>query len=199
MGEPVVPSRPPGRDFMSERSDQQLMGAIAAGDVEAFAQLYDRFAPRLHGFLIRLLGPGGEVEDVLQEVFLQVWRSALEYEPARAHPAVWLFLIARSRGVDRLRRRRGLPLSAAADRPGTAPEALDRLVEQESIGRACAALAELPLEQQEALALVFWDDCTHVQVAERTQVPLGTAKTRIRLAIRRLREHLISGESERDA
>lgn len=168
-------------------SDQQLVSRIASGDRAAFAEFYDRHAPAVLGLLLRLLGQRADADDVLQEAFLEVWRRAPQYDGARATPLGWLTLIARSRAVDHLRRRRppNAPAPEAADVMLADPA--DGLERREAAGCVRAALKQLPTEQRSAIGLAFFAGLTHEQVAQRLGVPLGTAKTRIRLGIQRLR------------
>jgi RNA polymerase sigma-70 factor (ECF subfamily) len=170
-----------------ECSDQQLVSRIASGDRGAFAEFYDRHAPAVLGLLVRLLGQRADADDVLQDAFLQVWRRAPQYDAGRSTPLGWLILIARSRALDYLRRRR--PPNAPA--PETADVALadpaDGLQWRETAGCVRAALKQLPKEQRSAIGLAFFAGLSHEQVARRLGVPLGTAKTRIRLGIQRLR------------
>jgi RNA polymerase sigma-70 factor (ECF subfamily) len=171
-------------------SDATLLERIAAGELEAFGEFYDRHAPRVLGMLTRMLGRSGDAEDVLQEVFLQVWSRAADYDFHRATPLAWLIVVARSRALDHLRRRklRGLPTDQTEQGTEDDPAAP---VEQEETHRAVlAALARLPREQRLALELSFYGGLTHEQIAERLAVPLGTVKSRIRLGMGRLRTSL---------
>jgi RNA polymerase sigma-70 factor (ECF subfamily) len=172
-----------------DSSDCQLLRRAAAGDRDAFAAFYDRHAPAVFGLLLRLLRDRCEAEDVLQEAFLQAWREAGRYDAGRASPAGWLVMLARSRALDRLRRRPPAAAGPAAEpaAPGDAGLAAQQTETQALVG---AALARLPAEQRDALCLAFYGGLTHTQVARRQGVPLGTAKTRIRLAMIRLRELL---------
>jgi RNA polymerase sigma-70 factor (ECF subfamily) len=170
-------------------TDHHLLDRIAAGDDAAFADFYDRHAPRVLGSLLRLLGQRDDAEDVLQETFWQVWSRAGQYDPGRSTPGVWLFLIARSRALDRLRQQRprgeGTP-----QEPVTLAEPLESMERKETSQQVRAALAQLPDEQCRAITLAFFGGLTYEQVAQRLAVPVGTAKTRIRLGMRRLR-HLL--------
>jgi RNA polymerase sigma-70 factor (ECF subfamily) len=170
-----------------ESSDLHLLSRIASGDAGAFAAFYDRHAPVVLGLLVKMLGRRADAEDVLQETFWQVWRQAARYDPARSSPQGWLVLLARSRALDSLRRRRPA---------GEAPDAADRaadadpahgLEQGEQARLVETALARLPEEQRRAIRLAFFGGLTHEQVAEQLAVPLGTAKTRIRLGMQRLR------------
>lgn len=171
-------------------SDQELMTRVAARDRDAFAELYDRFAPQVFGLALHFLNIHGDAEDVLQETFLQVWDQAHRFDPARSPPDGWVLMIARSRAVDRLRQRPAagpvsdVPDPSASGRTGAEQE------RREEAGRVSAALETLPEEQRTAIRLAFFGGMTHEQIAGRLGVPLGTVKTRIRLGMLRLRDRL---------
>ena len=174
-------------------SDVELLGRIAAGDRAAFAEFYDRHCGRILGLLIRLLRQRPEAEDVLQECFFQVWSQAGRYEAQRSAPTAWLVLIARSRALDCLRRRRRSDATCSADAAAPAVAAEDSggdLEREEGAHLTSRALAQLPEEQRGAIRLAFYNGLTHEQIAESQHVPLGTVKTRIRRGIMRLREIL---------
>jgi RNA polymerase sigma-70 factor (ECF subfamily) len=171
--------------------DCELLKRIVGRDRSAFAALYDRHAAPLFGLLVRILGRRGDAEDVLQETFLQVWRDASRFDPGRGSVAGWLFLLGRSRALDHLRRRDPTPPSPdSIPEPATHPDHAAGLVRAETLDSVRRALAQLPAEQRQALCLAFYGGLTHEQVAARQGVPLGTAKTRIRLAVARLRQLL---------
>lgn len=172
-------------------SDQRLLSHIAAKDQAAFAALYDRHAPRLLALVRKWLNRHeGDAEEVLQDIFWQVWRCAEQYDPNRSSPEVWLLLMARSRTTDHLRRKfseRALPIlkePTVEDDPGRALEYT------ETAGQVRAALAQLPDVQREAITLAFFAGLTYEQVARHLVIPVGTAKTRIRLGMQRLRDLL---------
>ncbi|MBX9788711.1 MAG: sigma-70 family RNA polymerase sigma factor [Pirellulales bacterium] len=167
-------------------TDTQMLDRIAHGDQQAFAAFYDRHAPRVFGLLMRWLRVRVDAEDALQEIFWQVWRSAKQYDPARAAPEAWLVLLARSRSVDLLRRRRrtALPMNPIE---AESVDPLARLAFEEATAQVQTALGQLPREQRDAICLAFFDGQTHEQVARNQAVPLGTAKTRILLGMKRLR------------
>ena len=168
-----------------EPSDHRLVREAAAGDRDAFAAFYDRHAPAVFGLLLNLLRIRDDAEDVLQEVFLQAWREANRYDACRASPAGWLVMLARSRALDHLRRR---PAAASGWKEPVVNQDVAQTLEQgETQARVRAALDLLPAEQKEALSLAYYGGLTYEQVAARQRVPLGTAKTRIRLAMNRLR------------
>lgn len=170
-------------------SDEQLMSGIASGDVGAFTTLYDRHSPRVFGLLSRLLRHRGGAEDVLQETFCQAWTSAKRYDLARSSPLVWLLLIARSKAIDHLRRR-GDAAPAARHEPATSADASRDAEWNELAASVRGGLAELSDEQRIAVTLAFYEGLTHQEIARRQSIPLGTAKTRIRLGIQRLRDYL---------
>ncbi|MBI2824352.1 MAG: sigma-70 family RNA polymerase sigma factor [Planctomycetia bacterium] len=175
-------------------SDSQLIAQIVAGDRAAFALFYDRHAPRVFGLLARTLRDRADAEDVLQDVFYQVWRRASQYSAARSSPEVWLFLIARSRLLDCLRRKRRDAPGEVARIEARGADPLVGLAQDEAAQRVRSALAQLPEKQRTAISLAFYEGLTHQQVAEHQAIPLGTAKTRILLGIKSLRRLLANQE-----
>lgn len=175
--------------------DALLMARIEDRDARALGELYDRHAARLLGLAHRILGGGGEAEEVVQEVFLFAWRSAASWDPGRGAVLTWLLVAARSRAIDRLRTRQSpsrpptRPIEEAGD-----PAAQDD-VEGGSAGREweaiCrSAVSELPPDQRAVLELAYFEGLTQREIAERTATPLGTVKTRARLGLMKLRERL---------
>ena len=172
-------------------SDAALLARIATRDREAFALLFRRHAGRVRGFLIRSgLGPS-EADEGLQEVMLSIWRRADSFAPARAGAMTWIFAIARNRRADMLRRHRpepdpNDPMFRPDPEPGGAAVAMaadrDAAVRQ--------ALADLSAEQIDVVRMAFYDGLTHAQIAAMTDLPLGTVKSRLRLAMERLRAAL---------
>ncbi|GAA4974000.1 RNA polymerase sigma-70 factor (ECF subfamily) [Nonomuraea thailandensis] len=156
----------------------------AVSDAEAISDCYRRHAPAVRTFLRRLVSPQ-DVEDVLQVVFADVWRSRERYDPARSQ-AAWVFLIARRRAVDHLRVRRvcTVPLEAVAE-AGTPHEqaADDRLADRD---RVRAALAQLSLAQRQVIELAYYGELTQQEIAERLRVPLGTVKARTSRGLHKL-------------
>lgn len=167
---------------------------------EAFSAFYDAHAPAVMGLCLRMLGRREEAEDAFQEAFAQAWRQADRFDPAAGAPGAWLAVIARSRCLDRLRKRRvragETPLEPAVLAGGTleipAPDvsALDVLGAAEDRERARRALAALPREQREALEAAYFEGLTQVEIAARTGTPLGTVKTRMRRGLMRLADLL---------
>jgi RNA polymerase sigma-70 factor, ECF subfamily len=170
-------------------SDHDLIGRTAARDRAAFAALYDRYAPRAFGLILRIMRNRTDAEDVLQETFLQVWNQAARFDPNRSAPDVWLLLIARSRAVDRLRKRRVATKEELPD-PATRDEPDDGLIRREDAEQLRSALEQLPPEQRDLIRRAFFGGLTHEQIATELNIPLGTVKTRIRLGMTRLRDRL---------
>jgi RNA polymerase sigma-70 factor, ECF subfamily len=177
-------------------ADRPLIERIESRDAEALALLYDRHAGRLMGLAHRILGDTGEAEEILQEVYLHVWKAAATFDPARGPVLAWLLVATRSRSIDRLRSRR-TGRSAGARSLEEAPEPASREdVEADAAAREweaqCrAVIAELPEDQRRALELAYFDGLTHQEIAARTATPLGTVKTRVRLGLMKLRERLL--------
>ena len=169
-------------------SDEQLISRLAAQDREAFAQFYDRHAPRVLGLLTRMLGVRGEADDVLQETFWQVWTRAASYDPQRSSPLIWLILIARSRARDQLRRRRRRDAPTPAGEAPLVADVASETERAEDTQIARSALAQLPDEQRNLIRLAFFSGMTHEQIAAAESIPVGTVKTRIRRGMMRLRE-----------
>jgi RNA polymerase sigma-70 factor, ECF subfamily len=180
-----------------ERADEAARVArVAEGDSGALAELYDAHARTLYSLALRVLGDQADAEDVLQEVFAQVWRQAARYDMRRGNVAAWLLTIARTRAIDRLRARRARPDTAAATEDATgllaAPLADpgDVLAAERDAQRVRAALHQLPLLQRLAIELAYFEGLTQSEIAERLEQPLGTIKTRIRLGLLKLRDAL---------
>jgi RNA polymerase sigma-70 factor, ECF subfamily len=194
------PTRPPATSPDVPRADDgELLSRMGGGDESALGELYDRWSARVHALVFRLLRDPDDAEDVVEEVFWQAWRQAARYDPARGSASSWLLSIARSRALDRLRsrlRHREAPLAdesgeTAATVPATA--AGGPAVDVESAERrthVLAALAELPAEQRETLELAYFQGLSQTEIADRMGQPLGTVKTRTRLALGKLRERL---------
>ena len=175
--------------------ERALIARIDGRDADALAVLYDRYSARLMALAHRILGDTGEAEEVLQEVFLWVWRSAASFDPARGTVLSWLLVATRSRSIDRLRtrgpaQRAGLrAVEAVPDAPsGEDVEASSASRQWEALCRS--AIAELPDEQRRALELAYFDGLTHQEISEKTATPLGTVKTRVRLGLMKLRERI---------
>lgn len=169
-----------------------LIAAIAAGDREAFSRFYDLTAPLAFGLIRRVLRDPEAAAEVLQEVFWQVWQDAPRYDPKRGSAEAWLVMRAKTRAIDRLRsiRRRDRTFVAPVDEsvtPPSAEQAPDPAVVAEDRSLVQGALAQLPEAQRRVIELAFFEGLTQTEIAARLGEPLGTVKTRARLALDRLR------------
>lgn len=184
---------------LQPEDDVKLLKAIAARDEAALAQLYDRYRVILFGLLMRILSNREEAEDVLQEVFLQVWRKAEDFDENRGRPFTWLVTLARSRGIDRLRTlaaRDRVVEAGAKEVVEAISDAATDAFKSEQRGLVNKALAQLPDEQKRPLMLAYFDGLTQSEIATRLDAPLGTVKTRMRTGMMNLREQLAGkGES----
>ena len=177
----------------ADREDAVLLAAVAGGDEGAYATLYDRYGAVLLGLLHRILGSLCEAEDVLQEVFLQVWREARHFDEARGKAFVWLTTLTRSRGLDRLdgiASRRRTALRAASCVVESAPDVADLASAAEDRRRLLVALADIPEPQRDVLLLAYFEGLTQTEIAARLDRPLGTIKSLARLGLEKLRRVL---------
>lgn len=173
----------PGPDLMS------LMQLVQAGDDAAFATLYDQLAGAVFGTVKRVLRDPAMSEEVTQEVFVELWRTAARFDPARASVSTWAITIARRRAVDRVRReqsQRDRIERSAAQRPTVEDSPDDTVVASLESERVSRALAELPEEQRIVIQMAFIDGDSHGEIAERLDLPLGTVKGRVRLGLKKL-------------
>ena len=166
--------------------------SVAGRDREAFAALFAHFAPRLKSYMLRLGSSDSQAEELAQEAMVTVWRKADRYDPERAAASTWIFTIARNLRIDAYRR--GNHPELDPDDPALVPDAPPaadaEVARKQDAARIRAALAELPEEQREVVRLSFFDDKTHTEISEALDIPLGTVKSRIRLAFARIRTSL---------
>lgn len=171
----------------------ELADAVARNrDKQAFAELFDHFAPRIKSYLQRLNMDGSQAEELTQEVMIVLWNKAALFDPAKSSLATWLFRVARNRRIDALRRDRSGLIDP--DDPAlhpSAPESPDEAVDADQRDqRIRIAMETLPDEQVKLVRMAFFLGLSHSQIAEETGLPLGTVKSRIRLAFGRLRSAL---------
>ena len=167
--------------------DTDLVSAIRSGDQSGMAALFDRYSSVVYSVALRVLGDTGAAEDVLQDVFMQLWRNPGSFDSSRGSLGAWLAVIARNRAIDALRRRRpesnleDIVVSVAPDFAGDADRT--RIAE-----KVRGLLGGMPLPQRAALEMAYFEGMTHTEIAAKTGEPLGTIKTRIRAGLTSLRK-----------
>jgi RNA polymerase sigma-70 factor (ECF subfamily) len=174
-----------------------LLARAADGDAAAFRDFYDRTAAKLFGIIARILVEQGEAEDVLQEVYVTVWRKAAEFDPARASPVTWAATIARNRAIDRLRARNSrptAPIDEAAEVRDAAPLADAMIDSGREASRLHAALAGLEPRHAAAIRSCYFEGLSYEALAARENLPVGTLKSWVRRGLLRMRGALGDGE-----
>ncbi|MDE3080265.1 MAG: sigma-70 family RNA polymerase sigma factor [Paracoccaceae bacterium] len=173
---------------------QQTLWLLAVRDRrdrEAFACLFDYYAPRLKGMLARSGMPSAATDDLVQDVLLTAWQKAHQFDPARAQASAWIYRIARNRQIDLIRReRRPLPDAVVPEDEDSEPDASQILALDQETGKLREALDRLTPEQRAMIEQAYLGDLTHTEIRQRTGLPLGTIKSRIRLGLERLRHEL---------
>ena len=184
------------------RDDGALLRAVATRDKEALQQLYARHSAVLFALALKILSDRAEAEDVLQEAFVQIWKTAGSFDEDRGKPMGWLIVLTRSRAIDRLRSRKTrarFAESVAKDGSQTAPAATpaDEALASEAQRAVRSALNALPTEQRVPMEMAYFGGLTQFEVAQQLSQPLGTVKTRMRTGMMRLREQLGSATAGR--
>lgn len=182
--------------------DSALVDRVAHGDENALGQLYDRFGQAIYSLCLRIVRDGGTAEELTQEVFVRLWRSAASFEPERGRVSAWLLRIAQNLALNELRRRQSRPVVApeaewdlASARLADTHAESDPVAsvdERERSEVVRQALAQLPTAQRQAIELAFFGGLSQTEVATALEEPLGTVKSRIRLGMQRLRELLVA-------
>lgn len=179
--------------------DPKLLARVVKGDHQAFSQLYDQSSTLLYTMALRILGNREEAAELLQDVYLEVWRKVSRYDVGRGTPVAWLVTLTRSRAIDRLRSRAARGYQKSTDSLDSAqaahvqdrnPGPFDAQADQEIRTLIGGAMAALPQAQQQALELAYYEGLSHAEIAARLNQPLGTVKTRIKLGMSKLRESL---------
>jgi RNA polymerase sigma-70 factor, ECF subfamily len=185
----------------SELDDAALVRLMAQDQTEALSELYDRYNRLVFGLALAIVGDDATAEDITLDVFLRLWQKAATYRVEKALVTTWMTAITRHLAIDELRRRKARPETQSTDwpEPELRAPARDREIEEslelsQQRQRVRAAVAQLPTDQRQALALAYFRGLSHPQIAEVLGQPLGTIKTRIRLAMQKLRL-LLRGES----
>jgi RNA polymerase sigma-70 factor (ECF subfamily) len=171
----------------SELDDATLLALVQRGDEGAMASLFDRYSKVVYSVALRVLRDPASAEDVLQEIFMQVWRSPESFVATRGSLGGWLAVVSRNRSIDALRRKR--PTESVDEIALASPYDLADEAERHSMmEKARTVMVTLPVEQRKTLEMAFFDGLTHSEIAEMTGDPLGTVKTRIRSALLSLRK-----------
>jgi RNA polymerase sigma-70 factor (ECF subfamily) len=181
------------------RSDEDLIASIQRKNVHALETLYDRHRVLAYSLAMRMLGSPTDAEDVVQESFLGVWRSANTYRPDRSGARSWLLSIVHHRSIDRLRGRQSRIQGVALEEGMNVPDSQDvwREVADRLTGEDVQrALAQLPPDQRETIELAYFKGYTHSQIAELMKVPLGTVKGRMRIGLHKLKSVLEGSQAE---
>ncbi|MDR3747616.1 MAG: sigma-70 family RNA polymerase sigma factor [Acidobacteriota bacterium] len=166
--------------------EMRLVARIRAGSEQAMSELYDRYSKVVYAVALRVLQDAGGAEDVLQDVFLQLWHNPDAFDASRGSLAAWLAVIARHKAIDRVRKRR--PETDIEDCViASGPDLRDETERALVIEKVRGVLAEMSSDQRTALELAFFQGLTHTEIAEKTGEPLGTIKTRIRSGLQQLR------------
>jgi RNA polymerase sigma-70 factor (ECF subfamily) len=175
-----------------EETDEALLLRVATGDREAFGLVFGKYAGKVKGYLIRLGAGGAVAEDLVQDAMVSIWRRAASFDPKKAKASTWIFVVARNAWIDRLRREKvELAYRAYVDQPeeGSDEAPDDAAVRMQSEEQISSALSSLSEEQRQVVQLSFFEDRPHSEIAERLDLPLGTVKSRLRLALTKLRAH----------
>jgi RNA polymerase sigma-70 factor (ECF subfamily) len=164
------------------------------GEQAAVTGLYDRHGGAAYGLAFRITGDGTLAEDVVQEAFLSVWRQCGRFDPARGQVRSWLLTIVHHKAVDAVRRRAGRPERALPEEPEVFHADRGRPEEIAEMSMDAAAVREavalVPEEQRQTIMMAYFEGLTHVEIAERMKVPLGTVKSRLRIGLEKMREYL---------
>lgn len=200
---PVVPLRAakldiPGPSLDSGRCTQLLVAVGRSRDKEAFLQLFTHFAPRLKAYIIRRGTDSSTAEDLVQDAMVAVWRKAGSFDPGKAEASTWIFTIARNLAIDLARRGRHPQLdeSVLAGIPDDSLSAADVIASGQRSRLVRRAMERLPKEQAEIVRMSFFEDKSHGEIAHHLGLPLGTVKSRVRLAMKRIRG--LVGEVQND-
>jgi RNA polymerase sigma-70 factor (ECF subfamily) len=174
-------------------ADVPLVGRIAGGDADALGEFYDRWAASVHSAVLAIVRERSDAEDVVEETFWQAWRQASRFDPRRGTVAAWILTIARSRAMDRSRslvRRRETGVDEAAELASALPDPAEQAAASERRSAVAAALLTLPDPQREVIEMAYFGGLSQTEIAACIGQPLGTVKTRARLAMQKLRDRL---------
>nr|WP_232236843.1 sigma-70 family RNA polymerase sigma factor [Thiosulfatihalobacter marinus] len=191
-----MPRRGDSRDVITAQGasySEQTTWMLAVRDRQdraAFAALFDHYAPRVKGMLIRQNCSHGQADEIVQDVMLTVWRKAAQFDPERAQVSAWIYQIARNRHIDVIRKESRPMPEELAHEPDNEPDASQILGMEQEAARLKEALARLKPAQREMIEAAYLGDLSHRELSEQTGLPLGTIKSRIRLGLDKLRHEL---------
>ncbi len=172
---------------LRDATDEFVMALIATGEEQALCELYERFAKRVHGLARKMLGSISEADDVTQDVFVKIWQNATVFLEARGKASSWVMTVAHHASIDALRRR----AVRRTDHPdvGELERFADAALDTDPLERAmlARALGALSTSERDLVELAFFEGLSHAQIAARTELPLGTVKSRLRLCLEKLR------------
>lgn len=166
-----------------------MLAVRDTGDRAAFSRLFDFYAPRVKAMAMRSGAPAAAAEDIAQDVMLRVWQARAQFDPSRAQASGWIYQIARNRQID-LARREPRPVPEEIAPLPNPEEAIDALALEQEVARLRKALRALPAAQRKMVDRAYLGEMTHQEISRQTSLPLGTVKSRLRLAIDRLRHEL---------
>ncbi len=176
-----------GAELKGGAADLVMISAVRSGDQNAMGQLYDRYSSIVYSVALRVLGDTGAAEDILQEVFMQLWRNPGLFDSTRGNLGAWLAVISRNRAIDTLRKRR--PESDVADvMVSVEPDLAGETERARVMEKIRGALGKMPPAQRSALEMAYFEGLTHTEISTKTGEPLGTIKTRIRAGLLALRK-----------
>ncbi|MBL8545915.1 MAG: sigma-70 family RNA polymerase sigma factor [Hyphomonadaceae bacterium] len=175
-----------------DETDEALLARVASGDRQAFERIFAAYAGKVKGYLLRLGAPAAAAEDLAQDAMVAIWRRAASFDSTKAKASTWIFVIARNAWIDKLRRERTelayrSVLIVSDESADEAPD--DAAMRGQTEEQVSAAMAMLSEEQRQVVRLSFFEDRPHSEIAERLSLPLGTVKSRLRLALMKLRTH----------
>ena len=172
----------------------------AAQDEAAFAELFHYFAPRVKSYMLKQGASESAAEEIVQNAFVTIWEKAASYNPAKSAASTWIFTIARNKRIDALRKEKYVEINTdeEAYTNTAAPEAEKPYADSDDVTQLTDAIADLPPEQAELVRMAFFDEKSHVAIAEEKHLPLGTVKSRLRLAMDKLRAAMVAHSRKND-
>ncbi|MDQ3407664.1 MAG: sigma-70 family RNA polymerase sigma factor [Chloroflexota bacterium] len=189
---------------ISEKSDEMLIEGVAAGEHDALSALYDRYQGLMYGMATKITRDGSLAQDVVQDAFVGIWKNAARYSSERASARTWILSITHHRAVDIVRRRRPTSELPEVEGPARTPDQLvlgdiwPEVAERLDATTVRGALESLPAAQRQAIELAYFGGLTQQEIASRTETPLGTVKSRVRLGLLQMRRVLSGGLAEID-